>query len=503
MNRLRHPLRLALALLVTCAAGMGDAFAAEVFLPAIGGRGGSQFLAPCPAGQSLAGFELRAGDDVDAIRPLCVTAYSSGSVTTPRLTTGSGLIQHYSSASREVLGEPYSEFLGDWSELPQDWHGGTGGGRASVVCPRARPIVVAMYVAAEGVDTVSVNNIHLYCGLALPSQALDANPSAIFDAPGYKPSKAVFGISDSTATTSSASQRCPDGQVAVGIHGRSGVWLDALGLVCDAPRVTPAMALGRVETTPGTSPPTATKSICESAESARARNSPAAPGLEAQCRASQPGTALGKVPTPANAGPPVPICDAAKSARARNSPAAPGLEAQCRALGGGPKLPNPDELEARGGAIVAADALLSAMRELQPEGANRRGFDIGIAACEGHTAWGPGKQQTLDSLAPAEQEGFKTAASYALDRNRNAKLATTGFEIDALDPELTQARAGEADGRYGLGFDIATGIFGDPKLGAQGNTATGPGSLGIRDALSAAAQRGFNASMKMHLGRRY
>lgn len=502
MIRLRHPVRLALTLLISCVGGMGGAVAAEVFLPAVGGRGGSQFLAPCPAGQSLAGFELRAGDDVDAIRPLCVTAYSSGSVTSPRLTNGSGLIQHYSSGSREVMGEPYSELLGDWSELPQDWHGGTGGGRASVVCPRARPIVVAMYVAAEGVNTVSVNNIHLYCGLAQPSQALDANPSAIFDAPGYKPSRAVFGISDSTATTTSASQRCPDGQVAVGIHGRSGIWLDALGLICDASRVTPALALGRVQTPPGTSPPAA-KTICESAESARARNSPAAPGLEAQCRASQPGVALGRVAAPATSGPPVPICDAAKSARARNSPAAPGLEAQCRALGGGPKAPNPDELAAKGGAMVAADALLSAMRELQPEGANRRGFDIGIAASEGDTAWGPGKQQTLDSLAPAEQEGFKVAASYALDRNRNAQLAMTGFEIDALDQELTEARAAEADGRYGLGFDIATGIFGDPKLGAKGNTATGAGSLGIRDSLSAAAQRGFNASMKLHLDRRY
>ena len=31
-----------------------------------------------------------------------------------------------------------------------------------------------------------------------------------------------------------------------------------------------------------------------------------------------------------------------------------------------------------------------------------------------------------------------------------------------------------------LGYDIATGIFGDPALGARGNTLTGPGSLGIR-----------------------
>ncbi|HSB26328.1 MAG TPA: hypothetical protein VLE19_00675, partial [Pyrinomonadaceae bacterium] len=54
-----------------------------------------------------------------------------------------------------------------------------------------------------------------------------------------------------------------------------------------------------------------------------------------------------------------------------------------------------------------------------------------------------------------------------------------------------------------LGFDIATGIFGNPALGASGNTATGPGSLAIRDALSAAGQRGFNASVKFLLSRSY
>src|SRR5260370_39637246 len=53
---------------------------------------------------------------------------------------------------------------------------------------------------------------------------------------------------------------------------------------------------------------------------------------------------------------------------------------------------------------------------------------------------------------------------------------------------------------YREGFDIATGIFGDRALGAQGNTAVGPGSLKIRDSLSPAGQRGFNASVKLYLG---
>src|SRR5690348_17024944 len=47
----------------------------DLFIEPIGGHGGSQFIARCPQGQHLTGFELHTGDDVDAIRPLCVTAY--------------------------------------------------------------------------------------------------------------------------------------------------------------------------------------------------------------------------------------------------------------------------------------------------------------------------------------------------------------------------------------------------------------------------------------------
>jgi hypothetical protein len=53
---------------------------------------------------------------------------------------------------------------------------------------------------------------------------------------------------------------------------------------------------------------------------------------------------------------------------------------------------------------------------------------------------------------------------------------------------------------FGIGsdFDIATGLFGDAALGAQGDTATVPGSVMIRDGLGTPAQRGFNASVALH-----
>lgn len=84
------------------------------------------------------------------------------------------------------------------------------------------------------------------------------------------------------------------------------------------------------------------------------------------------------------------------------------------------------------------------------------------------------------------------------------ELAEKGFAIAGMDPVLAKARFdGATDGFYLLGFDIATAIFGDPALGAQGNTAVGPGSLKFRNALNASGQRGFDASVKFNLSRNY
>ncbi|HEU4779346.1 MAG TPA: trypsin-like serine protease [Steroidobacteraceae bacterium] len=162
-----------------------------------------------------------------------------------------------------------------------------------------------------------------------------------------------------------------------------------------------------------------------------------------------------------------------------------------------------DSLAARGAGIAAQDPLSVELRERAAEGAAKRGFDIGMAATEGQTQDGPGKKRVRDALSPAEQEGFDVALSFSLQRNANAARAAVGAAIARSDNEVAEARAREPDVFYWLGFDIASGIFGDPAAGAQGNTQTGPGSLGIRNALSPAAQRGFNASVALHLGRKY
>jgi hypothetical protein len=175
-----------------------------------------------------------------------------------------------------------------------------------------------------------------------------------------------FGSSGERATGTGGRQFCPPGRVAVGLRGRSGIWLDGMGLVCGEP--TTYLTLGRVNT--GSAPSGPPMSLCDRARDALARNSPAAPNLVEQCRKSQPAVkSLGRVghqvglprasatvqeepavysgsPTiPAAAAEVIPhsaisadppICAAARSARARNSPATPNLEAQCRAAGGTP-----------------------------------------------------------------------------------------------------------------------------------------------------------------------
>jgi serine/threonine protein phosphatase PrpC len=87
--------------------------------------------------------------------------------------------------------------------------------------------------------------------------------------------------------------------------------------------------------------------VCLRARLARARNSPVAPMLEAQCQSlGGPAPSAAPIPTPVPTPTPLPapiptplgadppVCAQARAARAKGSPAAPSLEAQCRAAGG-------------------------------------------------------------------------------------------------------------------------------------------------------------------------
>ncbi len=161
-----------------------------------------------------------------------------------------------------------------------------------------------------------------------------------------------------------------------------------------------------------------------------------------------------------------------------------------------------DALAARGEILANEDPLAVELRNQQPNDSAQRGFDIGMGVAEGNTLPGPGKDKVCASLPTAEQGACSIGVLFSVDRNRNAKLASVGAAIAQANPAVAEVRNASTDVFYRLGFDIATGIFGDPALGAQGNTATGSGSLGIRDSLSSSGQRGFNASLGFHLGRK-
>jgi hypothetical protein len=333
--------------------------------------------------------------------------------------------------------------------------GGLVGEYRVLMCPQQNPIVIGLDVVAVGVEFITVTTIVAYCGKALPgAQALSSDSIVQFSG-----SVRFTPIGGNEPNTVHGRQQCPAGQVAVGMHGRSGSWLDALGLICDVPRLTGARSVGQGATA---APP-------------------------------EPVKKLGRVEAPFGSGKaPRPICDVAQEARARNNSAAPGLESQCRAV-----------LASRGEAIANRDPLSAELRRRARDDLSRRGFDIGMAAAERDTEPGPGKQAIHNALGGVEQAAFDAAVSFSLQRNRNAQLAATGAAIARADSVVAQARTADGDVFYWLGFDIATGIFGDPRRGALGNTATGPGAYKIRDALSAAGQRGFNAAVTLHLSRRY
>jgi hypothetical protein len=444
--------------------------AAVSYLPLQGGNGGGQFKAECGPTENLMGFELRVGTFIDAIRPVCVVTYGSKA-------TGNQVVS-------------------------PTWNGGSGGHVQRLLCPTSTPIVIGITTGLSGTvednPTIVLAAIHLYCGEAVATQKPAAYASAVFDAPGGNTR------SDTPSVFYGELQGCPAGMVAVGVHGRAGTWLDAMALICGAPRKdTSGKVLGRAAPTT----PAVPMSICDRAKDARARNSPAAAALEAQCNApaqlTGPPKVLGRTGAPSGSAGSVPICDQAQDALARNSPVAPQLVARCRAIGGGQGMPpTPDELAAKGQLIASQDVLAGELRKRQPV-ANQRGFDIGMAAAQTDTTWGPGKEKLLGSLNGLQQDGFKVAVSFCMDRNRNTALAATGAAIAKGDPAVAAARTSDPDVRAWLGFDIASGIFGDPAKGAQGSKMGALQFMAIREQLSLPAKRGFNASMQLHQSRHY
>jgi hypothetical protein len=156
-----------------------------------------------------------------------------------------------------------------------------------------------------------------------------------------------------------------------------------------------------------------------------------------------------------------------------------------------------------GEGFTNADPVAKKLRDSLPAGKAREGFHVGMAVAATSTLWGPGQESIRDSLGGDGAVGFSLAVDYCHGRNAHAETNKKGLAVIEADINAAAARNALPVGVGWLGFDIATGIFGDPKLGAQGNTLMGPGAQKIRDSLASAGQAGFDAAVAYHLGKKY
>lgn len=190
---------LATALVIVCSPTLGNA----TDVPLRGGPGGGNFRLPCPTNTFMLGVALRSGAWVDAIRANCL-AFSAGT-------------------SQFVAPPQFTGFAG-----------GSGGALQQNGCPPDR------YMSAIKIGFTRDENrpkyldyVEMTCTvltgyggdtrvcLHTGDQCWDKHPS-----PGpYN----GFGLSFSLS--------CPPGEAATGLFGRSGSYVDAVGLIC-APKPT-------------------------------------------------------------------------------------------------------------------------------------------------------------------------------------------------------------------------------------------------------------------------
>jgi len=116
-----------------------------------------------------------------------------------------------------------------------------------------------------------------------------------------------------------------------------------------------------------------------------------------------------------------------------------------------------------------------------------------MAAAEGQTAPGPGKQRLHDALSPAEQEGYSIAVSNSLMWNKNlektriAELAAKGAVIVSQDQGASVLLNQQPEGPARRGFYVGMGIW-------EVDTVPGPGKQKVHDLLSPEEQGGFDVA---------
>lgn len=179
-------------------------FAVATDRPVYGGLGGNYFRAECPKGSYLVGLDGRAGAWVDRIAPVCAP-WRRGS---------------------QTFGAPSVGQSFGTSEGGQEHHESCLG---SGINNRA---VQSWNIETLKSDNRFVQYIGALCISLAPSASIPSYGPFEFGpkpavAPGDEPLDSIPTRSDR-----SVEQKCPAGEIAVGIHGRAGKFLDAVGLIC-------------------------------------------------------------------------------------------------------------------------------------------------------------------------------------------------------------------------------------------------------------------------------
>jgi hypothetical protein len=172
---------------------------------------------------------------LDALRPVCAVAISATRMGTPVLAGSWGGVAEGDQAAWQRAG-----FVGGTATVSNNAQ------LRNHLCPAQQPVVTGIKVNyGKNRGFLVVYDILLTCGLATGEQTLTLGVGALAARADQRATESGAGTSDADAAALAAffgerrGQSCPRGMVATGAHGRFGALVDAVGLICGAPRAMP------------------------------------------------------------------------------------------------------------------------------------------------------------------------------------------------------------------------------------------------------------------------
>ena len=205
-----------LAILAACAAALHPSPSYATQMRIVGGPGGRPFSATCQPGMYLAGFHARAGAWVDGLGLLCARY----------------------DASQNSLSKVHDN---------ESYVGGIHGSPQEEYCPLGQPLTgIAMtFTRGNGLDRQYLNSLAMLCGgrdtsMPIAQGHQDRCISTGEDCDAFFESS-TWGMT--TRDRLADYQYCPLDEIAVGIQGRSGDYVDAVGLICAPAPAGPAAPL--------------------------------------------------------------------------------------------------------------------------------------------------------------------------------------------------------------------------------------------------------------------